>query len=93
MTVENKTDSVSYIVFETEMARAERREKRRSIIDAVIILTLIVALVGSWLFFWHYESQFEDVIITQEVEQDAENGSNHFIGGDHYGATESKNNG
>ena len=37
------------------------------------------------------KNSFEDVTITQEVEQEADNGENHFIGGDFIGETEDKN--
>lgn len=68
--------------------RHERREKRL----VWVIVLLIVLLVGSNIGWLVYESQFEDYVITQEVEQDAENGENHFIGGDYIGETKSKNN-
>lgn len=87
-----KKPPVPYIVFETTMARQAEGEKRRDIINMVIILTLIVALVGSWLFFFNYESQFEETTITQQVEQDADNGSNRFVGGDYYVSTEDNDN-
>lgn len=58
-----------------------------------VIALLIVLLVGSNIGWLIYESQFEDFSIVQEVEQDAENGENHFVGGDYIGETESKNNG
>lgn len=66
--------SVSYIVYESDMARLERTIKRLWI----MCMTLIVLLVGSncaWL--WH-ESQFEDVVITQENAD----GYNNYIGND-----------
>ena len=57
-----------------------------------VIVILVVLLVGSNVGWLIYESQFEEYTITQEVEQDAENGENHFIGGDYIGEAESKNN-
>lgn len=68
--------------------RHERREKRL----VCVIVLLIVLLVGSNIGWLVYENSFEDYVITQEVEQDAENGENHFIGGDYIGETKSKNN-
>lgn len=68
--------------------RHERREKRL----VWVIVLLIVLLVGSNIGWMVYENSFEDYVITQEVEQDAENGENHFIGGDYIGETKSKNN-
>lgn len=80
--------SVPYVVHESSMARAERQAKR---LIAIIIL-LIVLLVGSNIGWLVYENSFEDYVITQEVEQEADNGENHFIGGDYIGETKSKNN-
>ena len=77
--------TVPYVAHEFAMARAERQSKR---LVAVIIL-LIVLLVGSNIGWLVYESQFEDYVITQEVEQEADNGENHFIGGDYVGETKS----
>lgn len=78
----NSLQTIPYIAHEQEMARRERTEKRLWI----TIILLIVLLVGSnagWLF---YESQFEDVY--QEVVQEADNGTNSFIGGNVYGETD-----
>ena len=68
--------TVPYIVYEGEMARAERRNKR----SFILILILIVALVLSNAAWIYYESQFVDEITT--VTQDNENGYNNFIGND-----------
>lgn len=65
-------------------AMAERTIKRLWI----IILVLIIALIGTNGAWLYCESQFEDVVWTQEVVQDAENGTNNFVGGDDYGNTE-----
>ena len=81
--------NVPYVVHESAMARAERQSKR---LVAIIIL-LIILLVGSNIGWLVYENQFEDYVITQEVEQEADNGENHFIGGDYIGETKSQNNG
>lgn len=54
-----------------------------------VIALLIVLLVGSNVGWLIYESQFETVETwEQEVIQDAENGENHFIGGDYIGEAE-----
>ena len=81
------TVNVPYVVHESAMARAERQAKR---LVAIIIL-LIVLLVGSNIGWLVYENSFEDYVITQEVEQEADNGENHFIGGDYIGETKSEN--
>lgn len=57
-----------------------------------VIVILIVLLVGSNIAWLVYENSFEDYVITQDVEQDADNGTNNFVGGDYYGETEDKNN-
>ena len=71
---EQPSETVPFIVHEGMMARAERTAKRLWI----TILLLIVLLVGTnagWIWF---ESQFEDVAISQENED----GYNNFVGND-----------
>ena len=82
---EKKPATVPYVAHEFAMARAERQSKR---LVAVIIL-LVLLLVGSNIGWLVYENSFEDYVITQEVEQEADNGENHFIGGDYVGETKS----
>ena len=65
---------VPYIVHEAELARAERTAKRLRI----TILLLIVLLVGTNAGWIWYQSQFEDIGISQE----SEDGYNNFIGND-----------
>ena len=68
------SEAVPFIVHEGMMARAERTAKRLWI----TILLLIVLLVGTnGLWIW-YESQFEDIAISQENED----GYNNFVGND-----------
>lgn len=74
-------EKIPVVAFELEQSRHERREKR---FFAVIII-LILLLVGTNAAWLYYESQFEE--ITQEVQQEAENGTNNFVGGDFYGET------
>lgn len=70
----HRPDPVPFAVHESAMARMERTIRRLWI----LLLVLVVLLVGSnALWFW-YESQFEDVEITQENEK----GINNFIGND-----------
>lgn len=72
--------TVPRIVFESEMARAERNLKRLWL----LVLVLVFLLVGSNLAWIVYENQYEDVVIrTQEVEQSVDgDGYNQFVGGD-----------
>ena len=68
------SETVPFIVHEGMMARAEITIKRLWI----TILLLIVLLVGTnagWIWF---ESQFEDIAISQENED----GYNNFVGND-----------
>lgn len=78
----NSLQTIPYIAHEQEMARRERTEKRLWI----TIILLIVLLVGSNAGWMYNESQFEDVY--QEVVQEADNGTNSFIGGNVYGETD-----
>lgn len=66
--------TVPYIVYEGEMARAERRNKR----SFILILILIVALVLSNAAWIYYEAQWETVSVTQENDD----GYNNYIGND-----------
>ena len=85
---EKKPQSVPYIVHESDMSRLERQLKRLWI----VILVLIFMLVGSNCAWLVYENSFETVEETyQEVIQEADNGENHFIGGDVIGETDYKN--
>ena len=86
---ENKiVPPVPYVAHQSAMARAERTQKRL----IWIIVLLIVLFVGSNFAWIVYENSFEDYVITQDVEQDADNGANEFVGGDYYGKAEDKNN-
>lgn len=58
--------SVPYIVHEGEMARMERTIKRLWILSIVIFSALILTN-GGWIWF---ESQFEEVTLTQEADGD-----------------------
>ena len=70
---------VDFAVHEGMLARMERSQRRMFI----LCILLIIALVGSWIGFFVYESQFEDVVIT--AEQSADTGNNYAVGGDMYG--------
>lgn len=75
-------ESVPYIVHESSMARMERQVKRLWI----TILVLIFLLVGTNAAWLYYESQWETAY--QEVTQEADNGTNNFVGGDLIGETD-----
>ena len=78
-------ESVPYIVHESAMARAERAAKRLWI----TVLVLIFLLVGSNCAWIWWNSQWETIY--QEVTQEADNGTNNFVGGDVIGETNDQN--
>ena len=59
-----KAAPVEYVVHEGILWRMERTQKRL----VAIIIVLITLLAASWLGFFIYESQFEDVSVTQDVD-------------------------
>ena len=75
-------ESVPYIAHEASMARMERQTKRLWI----AVLLLIVLMVGTNAAWLYYESKWETVY--QEVTQEADNGTNNFVGGDLIGETD-----
>lgn len=85
-----RVEPVPYSVHESDMARAERSNKRLWVIVIILIFALILSN-AAWVY---YESQFEDVVTTtQEVQQDTRSGgSNNFVGGDYYGTADGENN-
>lgn len=65
--------------YEAHEARHEREKKRLW----MVILVLIAALLATNIAWVIYESQFEDVITTEEIIVDAEdNGNANYIGQD-----------
>lgn len=74
--------NVSYLAFESSQARMERVNKRLWIVVLVLIVSLLATNAG-WIY---YESQYEDVVVTQEATSDG-NSDIHLqnVGGDIYG--------
>lgn len=75
---------IPYIAFESATSRQERTIKRLW----VLCIILIVALLGTNAGWIYYENQFEDVVVTQDVEATADGESDlnlNTIGGDFYG--------
>lgn len=90
----DRPEPVPYLVHEGILARMERSNRRLFI----IVLVLIVVLAASWIGFVVYESQFEEVSISQDVSQDADGGGNNsyngeIVGGDYYGQSANQDNG
>lgn len=80
----NDKDNVSFAAFESACTRLERANHRLFL----IIILLLIALIGTNAAWVYYESQFEDVSVTQRVDQDTDSGNNTFVGGDYNGETE-----
>lgn len=75
---------VSFIAYESTTARQERTIKRLWILCLILIIALL-GTNGGWLY---YESQMEEVTVTQDVEatSDGESELNLLtIGGDYLG--------
>lgn len=70
-------EPVPYIVHESTMARMERTIKRLWI-ALILVICLLVATNGAWLW---YENQWE-VVETTEITQENDGGYNNYIGND-----------
>ena len=77
-----KPETVSYYVFEGEMARAERHSKRWAWAFLIAFIALVCSNIG-WIV---YESQFEDVITTVTQETSSDGGGDAIINGTYAGA-------
>ena len=71
---EQHAEPVPFIVHEGTMARAEITIKRLWI-TILLLIVLLVGTNGAWIW---YQSQFEDIAISQENED----GYNNFVGND-----------
>ena len=83
--VQSAPESVPYIVHESSMARMERQIKRLWI-TVLVLIVMLVATNSAWIL---YESQMETIY--QEVTQEADTGTNNFVGGDMIGETDYQN--
>lgn len=83
---------IPYIAFESVTSRQERTIKR----VWILCIILIVALIGTNAGWLYYESSFEDISVTQEVEATSDGNSDlhlNTVGGDYNGGQgESKTN-
>lgn len=81
------TDNLLYITYESAMARMERANKRNFIIIIILILALIATNAG-WII---YESQFETVETTTQIEAEQSGADVNIVGGGdiHYGTENS----
>ena len=67
-TSENNPVSIPYVAYEGPMSRFERTIKRLWVL-CIILIVLLAGTNGAWIF---YESQFEDVVTTNEITQDVD---------------------
>ena len=70
----NLPETIPYVVHEGEVARLERTIKRLFI----LCIILIVIAVGTNVYWIWNESQYEDIVVTQENTD----GYNSYIGND-----------
>ena len=86
--MENNTP-VPYIAYESTMARMERANKRSFIIIIILIIALIATNAG-WVI---YESQFETVETSTQIEAEQDGAGVNIVGGDdiYYGAESQSN--
>jgi hypothetical protein len=76
------TTPVPRSVHESDMARMDKAHRRSTTI--IIILIILLAATN---FYWKWrDDQYVDVVTTQTVTQEADNGINRFVGGDMYGS-------
>lgn len=83
-------EKIPVYVHEGMLARQERTVRRLWILCIIIFIALIGTNAG-WIY---YESQWQDEVITQEIEQDSGfGGINNYrgiVGGDYYGEAKDK---
>ena len=75
MECEKCNSSVSYVVHESALARAERTIKRMWI-TCLVLIALLVVTNAMWIW---YNSQFEDVTTQISSEAVADNGGNAVV--------------
>lgn len=91
--MENENLTVPYIVFESAMDKADRRDKRNIIIIALLIL-LLAATNIVWIIVWNSYDYAETETDSYSVDLDADDGGNaNYIGndGDIYNGTSDGN--
>ncbi len=81
--MENENLTVPYIVFESAMDKADRRDKRNIIIIALLILMLVATNIV-WIIVWNpYDYIDTAVDDSYSVDLDADDGGNaNYIGND-----------
>ena len=90
--LKEQMQNISFVVHEASEERHTREKKNLVICFTCIIITLIIALIGTNLAWILYEKSKETVTETvttetitetyEDIEQHADNGGNNVIGGD-----------
>ena len=88
--LKEQMQNISFVAHEASEERHTREKKNIVICFTCIIITLIIAFIGSNLAWLIYEKSMETVTETTEtetvtyedVEQSADNGGTNVIGGD-----------
>lgn len=82
-------NNISYVVYESTMARLERSIKRLWILCIILVLLLLTTNLA-WLI---YDKQYEYSISETTIEQEGtSNTIETFIGGDYNGEAKNNNN-
>ena len=86
-------ETIDYLVHEGIVVRQERHIKRLWIL-CIVIFAAFIATNAGWII---YESQWQDEVITQEIQQDSgQGGSNSYngkiVGGDWNGEADDQDN-
>lgn len=76
---------IEHLEHESELAAEMEKHRRTWILCIILAVSMALMLLASVTYIIVREQQFQQVTIEQEVEQNADNGVNHFIGGDNYG--------
>ena len=80
----NQNTQVPFLVYDSTVARFERTIEKLWILCIIVI----VLLIGTNAFWIYYENQFEDITVTQEVDNDEGNTNVSGIGGISNGESE-----
>ena len=88
--LKEQMQGISLVAYEASEERHTREKKNLVICFTCIIITLIIALIGTFLAWIMYERSMETVTETTEtitetyedIEQTTESGGNNVIGGD-----------
>ena len=86
--LKEQMQGISLVAYEASEERHTREKKNIVICFTCIIITLIIALIGTNLAWIMYERSMEtatettETITYEDVEQSADNGGTNVIGGD-----------